>query len=177
MANFKEDIAKIKAFAFDVDGIFTDGGITPTTDGDFLRTYNAKDGYAVAFAIRKGYPVAIITGGKGRNLEARFVDALRVPYFRKDCIDKIEYLEEFMAQNGLERDEVIFMGDDLPDVECMKHVTMGIAPADGVPEVIEAARYVSRFGGGRGCVRDIIEQVLRARGDWGHERGFAVTSR
>lgn len=176
MGNFKEDIAKIRAFAFDVDGVFTDGGITITPDGDFMRTYNAKDGYAVAYAIKHNYPVAIITGGKGVALETRF-KMLQVHNFWMGCNDKIKALEEFMAEHDLKAEEVMFMGDDLPDIECMSRVGMPVAPADAAPEVISASRYVSRFDGGKGCVRDVVEQVLRARGDWGYTKGFNVGSK
>lgn len=166
MGNFKEDIAHVRAFVFDVDGVFTDGSIIPVPDGDFLRVYNAKDGYAVVYAIRSGYKVCIITGGRGKMLEDRF-KMLSVTRFHCNCSDKISVLKGFMAEFDLKPEEVVFMGDDLPDLECMRHVGMPVCPADAVPEIVNAARYVSQFDGGRGCVRDIVEQVLRARGDWG----------
>ena len=173
MGNFKEEIAGIRAFAFDVDGVFTTGEITVFPNGDFIRTYNAKDGYSVALALRRGYRVAIISGGCGKTLETRF-RMLNVTAIYTQVHDKIEVLKEFMAEHGLERSEVLYMGDDLPDIEAMRYCGLAVAPADAVPEVIEAAHYVSRFDGGRGCVRDTIEQVMRARGDWGHEKGFNV---
>ena len=165
MGNFKEDIARVRAFVFDVDGVFTDGGITVTPDGEFIRQYYAKDGYAVAYALKMGYLVCIITGGRGRGLEKRF-EMLGVTRLYANCRDKIDALKEFMADYALERDEVLFMGDDIPDVEAMVHAGMPVCPADAATEVVEASRYVSRFEGGRGCVRDVVEQVLRARGDW-----------
>lgn len=173
MGNFKEEIAKIRAFVFDVDGVFTDGGIWVLPDGDFARKYNSKDGYAIGHAIKKGYKVAIITGGRGKALEARFrmlgVDALYTA-----CLDKILVLSEFMEANGLKPEEVMFMGDDLPDIEAMQHVGMPVCPADAVPEIVETAKYVSQFRGGEGCIRDVVEQVLRARGDWAFLKGFNV---
>ncbi|MEG2770910.1 MAG: HAD hydrolase family protein [Alistipes sp.] len=165
MGNFKEDIAKTEAFIFDVDGVMTDGGITPTVDGDFIRRYNAKDGYAIAYAIRMGYKVCIISGGRGRTLENR-LKMLGVSRTYLDCMDKIAAMNEFFAQEGLNSANVIYMGDDIPDLECMRAVGIPVCPADAVSEVVEAARYVSEFKGGYGAVRDIIEQVLRARGDW-----------
>jgi len=173
MGNFKEEIARIRAFVFDVDGVFTTGDITVFPDGDFIRTYNSKDGYGVALALRKGYKVAIISGGHGKTLETRF-RRLNVTAIYTQVQDKVDTLKEFMAEHGLEREEVIFMGDDLPDIEAMQYCGLAVSPADAVPEVIEVSHYVSRFDGGRGCVRDIIEQVMRARGDWGHEKGFNV---
>lgn len=174
MGNFKEDIAKIEAFVFDVDGVFTDGGVTPLPDGDFLRKYNAKDGYAVAYAIRRGYKVAIITGGVGETLRMRF-RMLGVTYFRDNCHKKLEVMKEFLQEHGLEPDRVLFMGDDIPDLEAMRHAGIAVCPADAATEIIEASRYVSQMPGGGGCVRDIVEQVLRARGDWAQH--FDIASR
>jgi 3-deoxy-D-manno-octulosonate 8-phosphate phosphatase (KDO 8-P phosphatase) len=171
MANFKEEIARIRAFVFDVDGVFTDGRITVTPDGEFLRAYNSKDGYAVSFALRQGYKICIITGGRGKALDARF-QMLGVTRLYTACMDKTVCLEEFLADNGLGAEEAIYMGDDLPDVEAMNRCGLAACPADAVPEAIEASHYVSPFRGGEGCVRDIIEQVLRARGDWLVEKGF-----
>ena len=165
MGNFKEDIARVRAFVFDVDGVFTDGGITVTPEGEFIRQYYAKDGYAVAYALKAGYPVCIITGGRGRGLEKRF-EMLGVTRLYANCRDKIDALKEFMSDFGLEREEVLFMGDDIPDVEAMAYAGMPVCPADAAAEVIGVSRYVSGFAGGRGCVRDVVEQALRARGDW-----------
>ncbi|MCL2561837.1 MAG: HAD hydrolase family protein [Rikenellaceae bacterium] len=165
MGNFKEDIAQVEAFVFDVDGVFTDGHIGVLPAGDFLRQYNVKDGFAVMYALRAGYKVAIITGGYGEALEMRFRQ-LKVTAFHHSCRDKLSRLREFMSEHALRPEQVLYMGDDLPDLECLRHVGMPVAPADAVPEVLNASRYVSQFGGGEGCVRDIIEQVLRARGDW-----------
>lgn len=165
MGNFKEDIVRVSAFVFDVDGVMTDGGIMPTVDGDFIRRYNAKDGYALAYAIRMGYKVCIITGGRGRTLENR-LQMLGIRRYYIDCMDKIAALNEFFAEEGLDPAEVIYMGDDIPDLECMRAVGVPVCPSDAASEVVEASRYVSEFGGGKGAVRDIVEQVLRARGDW-----------
>lgn len=165
MGNFKEDVAKVKAFVFDVDGVFTDGGIIPLKDGDFMRKYNAKDGYAVAYALKQGYKICIITGGRGESLKLRF-QLLGVTKMYINSTDKITDLTEFMAEEGLAPEEVMFMGDDIPDIEAMRHVGMPVCPADAATEIVEICRYVSQFDGGRGCVRDVVEQVLRARGDW-----------
>ena len=148
MGNFKEDIVKTEAFVFDVDGVFTDGGITPFGD-DFIRRYYAKDGYAVSYASKLGYKICIITGGRGKWLQERF-ERLRVTKIYADCADKIAALREFLDEYGLDARNVVFMG----------------------AEILEAARYVSEYPGGRGCVRDIVEQVLRARGQWAlHAKG------
>ena len=165
MGNFKEDIAKTEVFVFDVDGVMTDGGIIPTIDGDFIRRYNAKDGYALAYAIKMGYRICIITGGRGKNLEHR-LKMLGIKDFYTDCMDKLTTMREYFKANGINGENAIYMGDDIPDLECMREVGIPVCPADAASEAIEAARYVSEFNGGQGAVRDIIEQVLRAKGDW-----------
>ncbi len=165
MGNFKEDIARIEAMIFDVDGVMTDGRIIPTAEGDFIRCYNCKDGYALAYAIRHGYRVCVITGGYGKILERR-LRMLGMQDFYIDCMDKISTLREYMKKYNLNSENVLYMGDDIPDLECMREGGMPVCPADSAAEVIECSRYVSEFEGGRGAVRDIVEQVLRARGDW-----------
>ncbi len=165
MGNFKEDIAKTEAFVFDVDGVMTDGGIIPTADGDFLRRFNAKDGYAIAYAIKMGYKICIISGGRGALLERR-LRMLGVTHIHLDCMDKIAVMNDFFAQEGIAAENVIYMGDDIPDLECMRAVGIPVCPADAASEVVEASRYVSEFNGGYGAVRDIVEQVLRAHGKW-----------
>ena len=140
MGNFKEDIARTRAFVFDVDGVLTDGGIVPIDGGkDFLRKYNAKDGYAVAYAVRRGYRVCIISGGRGDLLRSR-MERLGVTRMYLNCMNKREALLEFAADYGIDLADTIYMGDDM--------------------------RYVSEFAGGCGAVRDIVEQTLRAQGEW-----------
>ena len=168
MGNFKEDIAQVEAFVFDVDGVMTDGGIIPTAEGDFIRRYHAKDGYAIAYAIKLGYRVCIITGGRGRTLEQR-LRMLGIRRYYLDCMDKITALRGYCAEEGLDPSRVLYMGDDIPDLECLRAVGMPVCPADAASEVLETVRYVSEFRGGEGAVRDIIEQVLRARGDWARD--------
>ena len=165
MGNFKEDIARTEAFIFDVDGVMTDGGIIPTLDGDFIRRYNAKDGYALGYAVKMGYKVCIITGGRGKTLENR-LRMLGINRYYTDCMDKITAMREYFADEGIDPAHAIYMGDDIPDLECMREVGIPVCPADAAAEVIEASRYGSEFRGGEGAVRDVVEQVLRARGDW-----------
>ena len=165
MGNFKEDIALVEAIVLDVDGVMTDGGIIPTPDGDFIRRYDAKDGYAIASALREGLKVCVISGGRGRMLENRLT-MLGVSRMYLNCMDKVAAIGEFMDDNGLTREQVLYMGDDIPDLECMRVVGMPVCPSDAAMEVVEASRYVSEFAGGHGAVRDIIEQVMRAKGLW-----------
>ncbi len=166
--NFKERLADVEALVFDVDGVFTDGGITPRSDGDFQRTYYAKDGYAVAYAIRNGMKVCIITGGRGENLKRRF-DMLHVEKTYINISDKLAVLDSYIEQEGLDRRNVVFMGDDIPDLEAMASVGIPVCPADAADEVAAVSKYVSQYPGGHGCVRDIIEQVLRAKGLWARD--------
>lgn len=166
MGNFKEDIARVEAIVLDVDGVMTDGGIIPTPDGDFIRRYNAKDGYAIASAIREGLKVCIISGGRGRMLENR-LQMLGVTRYYLNCMDKVTAIREFAADYNIDLENVIYMGDDIPDLECMRLVGVPVCPSDAAMEVVEASRYISEFNGGHGAVRDIIEQVMRAKDIWG----------
>ncbi len=165
MGNFKEDIARIRAIVLDVDGVMTDGGIIPTPDGDFIRRYDAKDGYAIASALREGLFVFVISGGRGRMLENRLT-MLGVTRMYLNCMDKVAAIEEIMSEYKLSIEEVLYMGDDIPDLECMRRVGMPVCPSDAAMEVVEASRYVSEFKGGHGAVRDIVEQVMRSQGKW-----------
>ena len=170
MGNFKEDIAKTKAFILDVDGVMTDGGIMPIEGGmDFIRKYNAKDGYAIAYAVRRGYKVCVITGGHGNLLRSR-MERLGVTKLYLNCMDKIAAMQELFAEYDVDPATTIYMGDDIPDLECMELVGIPVCPADACSEVVEASRYVSEFCGGRGAVRDIIEQTLRAQDEWAKDR-------
>lgn len=176
MGNFKEDIAKTKAFIFDVDGVMTDGGIMPIGDGsDFIRKYYAKDGYAIAYAIRRGYKVCVISGGHGNLLRAR-MERLGVTKMYLNCMDKIAAMDEFFREYEIDPQTTIYMGDDIPDLECMLKVGIPVCPADACSEVIEASRYVSEFDGGRGAVRDIVEQTLRAQNQWAKDKSGVMAA-
>ena len=165
MGNFKEDIARVEAIVLDVDGVMTDGGIIPTPEGDFIRRYNAKDGYAIASAIREGLKICIISGGRGRMLENR-LQMLGVTRYYLNCMDKVTAIREFATDHNIDLENVIYMGDDIPDLECMRLVGVPVCPSDAAMEVVDASRYISEFNGGHGAVRDIIEQVMRAKGVW-----------
>ncbi len=163
--NFKEIIADVEAFIFDVDGVMTDGKIIPIEGGDFIRNYYAKDGYALAYAVKHGCNVCVISGGFGKNLESRMV-RLGIEHNYLGCMDKIAALEDFAQKTGVNLQNAIYMGDDIPDLECMRKVGIPVAPADACSEVLECAMYISEYNGGAGAVRDIIEQVLRVQGKW-----------
>ena len=163
--NFKEVIAEVEAIVLDVDGVMTDGGIIPLADGDFLRRYYAKDGYAMAYAVKRGFNICVISGGFGKILESR-MNRLGIEHRYLGCMDKVKAINDFSARTGIALDKMIYMGDDIPDLECMRLVGVPIAPADACSEVLNTAVYISEYKGGEGAVRDIIEQVLRVRGLW-----------
>ncbi len=177
MTNFKEDILKVTAFVFDCDGVLTDGGITTLPSGEALRTYNAKDGFAIALALKKGFKVAIISGGVGDAMVARF-ERLQIEDVHLGCHDKLATLKEFAGKYNLSLGDILYMGDDIPDIEPMTNVGVACAPRDAVSDVKEHAKYVSNYGGGKGCVRDVIEQVLKSQDKWaqiGSERDILST--
>ena len=163
--NFKEKLARVEAMVFDVDGVLTDGTIIPLVNGDFIRCYNAKDGYALSYAVKHGCRVCVISGGYGPTLVSR-MERLGIKNLYVNCMDKIAALNEFCGREGVSLENVMFMGDDIPDLECLRAVGIPVCPADAATEIVEASCYVSQFAGGRGCVRDVVEQVLRARGMW-----------
>ena len=163
--NFKELLADVEAIVFDVDGVMTDGGIMPLPDGDFIRKYNAKDGYALAYAVTHGFKIGVISGGFGKTLESR-MNRLHIEHKYLGCMDKIAAIDDFIAKSGVKRENIIYMGDDIPDLEVLRYVGIPVAPADACAEVLDSVIYVSEHKGGAGAVRDIIEQVLRVKGLW-----------
>lgn len=171
MRNFKEQLNSVKAFAFDVDGVFTDGTIIIHPSGELLRTSNTRDGFAVHRAVKLGFPVAIITGGKSSSVEQRFAE-LGVSDIYIGVTDKVEALNDFRLKYGLELSEILYMGDDLPDYKAMQIVGFPTCPSDAAPEIIALSVYISTYSGGRGCVRDVIEQVLRLKDLWHPEIDF-----
>jgi len=163
--NFKELLADVEAILLDVDGVMTDGGIIPLADGDFIRKYNAKDGYAMAYAVKHNFNIGVISGGFGKTLESR-MNRLGIKYQYLGCMDKIAAINDFIAKTGIARENILYMGDDIPDLEVMRYVGIPVAPADACSEVLQSAIYISERKGGEGAVRDIIEQVLRVKGLW-----------
>jgi len=161
------DFSQIRAFAFDVDGVFTNGGVLATETGELYRTFDAKDGFAVRMAVMKGYPVGIITGGKSTSIRERFqTSGVPGDDVFLGARNKVEQLQEFCQKHYLNADQVLFIGDDIPDLDVIIAVGIGMCPADAVPEVKAAADIVSEYNGGHLCVRDAIEKVLKAQGHW-----------
>ncbi len=163
--NYKEYLNQINTFIFDVDGVLTDGTIQVSTQGELLRSMNMKDGYALKAAQEKGYTVCIISGGTNEGVRSRLRN-LGLTNIFLGIQDKVEQLGGFMNTLDLKPENVLYMGDDIPDYEVMKLVGMPCCPQDAVAEIKEISRYVSHKKGGKGCVRDVIEQVLKVQGKW-----------
>ncbi len=163
--NYKEYLEDITTFVFDVDGVFTDGGLLITAEGELLRKMSVKDGYALKTALQKGYNVCIITGGTNEGVRQRLA-GLGVPDIYMGAHHKAEPLQEYLENNNIDPKNVLYMGDDLPDIPPMLKVALPTCPQDAVPEVKAIAKYISHKNGGDACVRDVIEQVLKVRGDW-----------
>ncbi|MFD0797847.1 KdsC family phosphatase [Maribacter chungangensis] len=163
--SYKEQLKDITTFVFDVDGVFTDGNILVNTDGELLRTMNIKDGYALKTAMNKGYNVCIITGGTNEGVKKRLM-ALGVTDIFMNSHLKIEALEAYAKKHNIQLKNMLYMGDDVPDIPPLQVVGLATCPQDAVPEVKAVSKYISHKMGGKGCVRDVIEQVLKVRGDW-----------
>lgn len=163
--NYKAKLHEIKAFVFDFDGVMTDGSVFVFADGEAVRAGNTKDGYAIQYAVKKGYIVALISGATAPSIDNR-MKSLGVKEIYTGCSNKLDTFKEFLRKNNLKPEEVVCMGDDIPDYEMMKAAGVAACPADAAEEIRDISDYISFFDGGRGCVRDIIEQVLRLQGTW-----------
>ena len=159
------DLTKIKAIIFDIDGVLRSETITLSSEGTPLRTVNIKDGYAIQLAMKLGLRIAIMTGAKVSSVRVRY-EGLGVEDIYLGCAVKIETYNQFLEKYGLADEEIMYMGDDIPDLEIMRRVGCPVCPKDACPEIKEASLYVSDRIGGHGCGRDVIEQVLRAQEKW-----------
>jgi len=159
------DLKKIKAIIFDIDGVLSSETITLSSDGVPLRTVNIKDGYAIQLAMKLGLRIVIMTGANVTSICRRY-EGLGVEDIYVGCGVKIKAYNAFLDQYGLNDDEVMYMGDDIPDLQVMRRVGCPVCPKDACPEIKEASLYVSDYIGGHGCGRDVIEQTLRAQGKW-----------
>ena len=163
--NYKEILPKIKTFIFDVDGVLTDGKILITAEGELLRAMDTKDGYAIKCALMMGYKVVIISGGTNEAVRERF-KTLGLYDIYLGAHHKLEPYQDLLDNYELNPEEILYMGDDVPDIPVMEKVGLGCCPQDAVSDVKAIAKYVSHKNGGEGCVREIIEQVLRVQGKW-----------
>lgn len=163
--NYLEKFKDIRTFIFDVDGVLTNGELIILESGKLLRKMNVKDGYAMKRAIQKGYRVVIITGGKSAGVVTRLQN-LGIQDIHYGIQDKVDAYREVVHTHQLKPIEILYMGDDFPDIEVMHKVGIAACPKDAAHEVIEIADYISPLDGGKGCVRDVIEKVLRLHGKW-----------
>jgi 3-deoxy-D-manno-octulosonate 8-phosphate phosphatase (KDO 8-P phosphatase) len=163
--NFKQRLSRIRAFAFDIDGVLTDGTVAIGSDNTVTRSFNTKDAHAITTAAKAGYTMAIISSAREETLRER-LNGLGFEYIYLGCIDKELTLKEFAAETNLHYDDILFMGDDVPDLLAMRLAGVAACPHDAVHEIRAASIYISPFNGGRGCARDVIEQVMRLQGKW-----------
>lgn len=171
MSSINYDLTKIKAFVFDVDGVLSCDIVSLHPNGDPMRTVNIKDGYALQLAVKKGYQVAIITGGYTESVRIRF-SRLGIQYiYMRSAVKVLDY-RDFMEKTGLSSEEVLYAGDDIPDYEVMTLVGLPVAPADAAPEIKQVAKYISLKKGGEGIARDVIEQTMKAQGSWMDDEAF-----
>ena len=157
----------IKVFAFDVDGVLTDGTLYLMPEGEMVRRMNIKDGYALQLAVKKGYEVIIISGGQSELVKER-LQKLGIQHVYMQVHDKKQVLQDFLKQHQYSLSQTLFMGDDIPDLDVMQAVGLPCCPADACSEIQQSSLYISPQVGGAGAARDVIEKVLKLNGDWVH---------
>jgi 3-deoxy-D-manno-octulosonate 8-phosphate phosphatase (KDO 8-P phosphatase) len=171
MTNFKEDLARIKAFIFDIDGVLSLQTISLNSFGTPNRTINLRDGYALQLAVKKGYFIGVISGCNAKEYQRR-MKTLGIKDVYLNSRSKSDQLEDFIKKYNLNSNDVLFMGDDIPDYKVMKQVGVAVCPSDADSEIKQISSYISDKKGGEGCVRDVIEQVLRLHDDWMDSEAF-----
>ncbi|MDO1445586.1 3-deoxy-D-manno-octulosonate 8-phosphate phosphatase [Rhodocytophaga aerolata] len=161
------DFKKISTFIFDVDGVLTDGTLLALESGEQARTFHIRDGFGIEKALQAGYRVAIISGGNQMGVRKR-LEFLKVPYIYLGVATdrKLEVFKQFIQEHGLAQEEILYMGDDMPDYEVLKTGVLATCPQDAMPDIQALCHYISPFSGGRGAVRDVIERVMRDQGKW-----------
>lgn len=163
----EDRLKNIKGFVFDVDGVLTDGGLFADLNGEFYRTFDSKDGFGLRMAKMHDYHLGIITGGRSESIKMRFLACgFKAENIYLGSRDKMEDFSDFCSRNGIAAENVMYFGDDLPDIPVMQVCGCGVAPADAVEEALQAADYISKKNGGKGCVRECIEMVMKAQGEW-----------
>jgi 3-deoxy-D-manno-octulosonate 8-phosphate phosphatase (KDO 8-P phosphatase) len=172
MANFKEDLTRVKAFIFDIDGVLSLQTINLNSFGVPNRTVNLRDGYALQLAVKKGYLIGIISGSSSKEYQKR-LRRLGINDIYLNSRSKLENFNSFLKKHRLNQADVLFMGDDIPDYEVMKAAGIPVCPADADSEIKQVSSYISDKRGGEGCVRDVIEQVLRLNNNWMDSDAFS----
>lgn len=172
---FLDQLKQITTLIFDVDGVLTNGDIIASDSGEYLRTFNIKDGYALQLAVKRGYHVCIISGGSGAAMQRRF-EGLGINNIFLGATDKVAIFNDLLTKYNLAASETLYMGDDIPDLKVMQLVGLATCPADAVPEIKAISKYISPYTGGKTAVRDIIEKVLRVQHKWFDENPSAADS-
>lgn len=172
--NLLQSFKPITTFAFDVDGVLTDGSLTLLPGGIMARSMNAKDGYGLQLAVKKGYHIVIISGGASEEVTER-LNKLGVTAVFMKVKDKVSVLQDFLEKRNLSWKEVLYMGDDIPDLQVMKMSGLACCPLDAVSEIKEISAYISHLKGGSGCGRDVIEKVMKIRGHWSDDTHIPST--
>jgi 3-deoxy-D-manno-octulosonate 8-phosphate phosphatase (KDO 8-P phosphatase) len=172
MNNYKELLEHITTFIFDYDGTLTDGSVLLLEEGEPLRTANVRDGYAIQLAVKKGFHVAILTGGRSRSMINRF-KMLKVKHVFLNVEHKLHTLKDFLETNQIKPENVLYLGDDIPDFHAMKYCGVATCPADAAEEIKAISHYISHYKGGEGCARDVIEQVMKVQGKWMNDDAFS----
>ncbi|MBR47250.1 MAG: 3-deoxy-D-manno-octulosonate 8-phosphate phosphatase [Flavobacteriaceae bacterium] len=163
--NYKELLKEITTFILDVDGVLTNGKILVTSKGKMLREMNTKDGFIIKYALDKGFKIFIISGGTNKGVKERLKDLGIEEIFLGEHTKKDTY-DKLIKKYNLKKNEIVYMGDDIPDIPVMKKIGVPCCPNDAVPDVKQISIYISKKNGGQGCVRDIIEQTLRVQNKW-----------
>jgi 3-deoxy-D-manno-octulosonate 8-phosphate phosphatase (KDO 8-P phosphatase) len=171
--NLLQQLSQISCFVFDMDGVLTDGTLLVLPDGVMARKMNIKDGYALQLAVKKGYTVMVISGGNSPEAKERLLK-LGVDQVWMSVKDKLTLLKTLLDEKNIPMSEVLYMGDDIPDLEVMQTVGFACCPADAAKDIRLASKYVSPYSGGQACVRDVVEQVLKLRGDWDLSTGLSA---
>ncbi len=171
MSTINYDLQKIKAVAFDVDGVLSGDCIPLHPSGEPMRTVNIKDGYALQLAVKQGLHIAIITGGRTEAVRKRFA-GLGIPDIYLGSCVKIHDYRAFRDKYGLKNEEILYMGDDIPDMEVLRECGLPCCPKDAAPEVKSICHYISHCMGGQGCGRDVLEQILKVQGKWLNDDAF-----
>ncbi|MDO5570782.1 MAG: HAD-IIIA family hydrolase [Bacteroidales bacterium] len=171
MSSINYDLRKIKGLVFDVDGVLSADIIPLHPSGEPMRMINVKDGYALQLAVKMGLEIAIITGGNTESVKKRFA-GLGIKHIYMGAANKIEQFENFLLKTNLNPEQIMYMGDDIPDFQVMKTVALPVCPADAVPEIKSISKYISTKAGGQGCARDVIEQILKANSLWMKDEAF-----
>lgn len=163
--NYKKKLSNITTFVFDVDGVLSDGVVILESTGEMVRSMTTRDGFAIQYAAKNGYNVCIISGGNSEMVKKR-MNYLGVTDVYLSVGKKIDILNNYCKEKNILMENILYMGDDIPDYDCIKSVGIGTCPNDAVSEIREIADYISHIDGGKGCARDVIEQTLKVQGNW-----------